>query len=311
MSTIKNKRMKKINSYLLFVILMIVALNVKSQQDPMFTQYMSNTMSVNPAYAGSSDMLSINLISRHQWIGLDGAPQTQTLMAHTPLVSNLGAGISLLRDQVGPVSNFSGQMAVSYKLKLSTKSSLSFGLMAGVNNSSIILTDVPGVNPTDVTFQQNINSTRPIFGSGLYFLTPKAYLGISVPDLIETIYYGDNVSWKHNRHYFIIGGGVFNVSKNIVFKPTFLFKYVNNVPFSAEFTSSFIFKNKLWLGAMYRYNDAVGAIINLQLTEQLRLGYAYDYSVSRLRLYHNGTHEIMLNYDFRYGKKSYATPRYF
>jgi type IX secretion system PorP/SprF family membrane protein len=300
-----------------FIIISIIASalffteKASAQQDPMFSQYMFNTMSLNPAYAGSSDLISSSLITRHQWLGIKGAPQTQTLAIHSPLKKQIGAGISVIRDQAGPVNNFSIQGNFSYHLMLSKKSELYFGLMAGMNNVNIKLTEVVGVNVDDISFQQNLNSFRPVFGFGLYYRHPKAYAGISIPDLAETGYTGINSSWEHKRHYFLIAGYITDLNDNLKLRPTMMMRYVKNAPISAEVTASVIYNDLIWFGLMYRVKDAAGALFCFQINPQLRIGYSYDYSLNTLRGHQGGSHEVMISYDFSYKAAKYVSPRYF
>ncbi len=303
--------MKKIIIFSILASALFIAEKASAQQDPMFSQYMFNTMSLNPAYAGSSDLISSSLISRHQWIGLKGAPQTQTLAIHSPLKKQVGAGLSIIRDQTGPVNNFSVQTNFSYYLNLNKDSRLFFGLMAGMNNVNIKLTEVGGVNVDDISFQQNLNSFRPVFGFGLYFRHPKAYAGISIPDLAQTDYTGINSSWEHKRHYFLIAGYVTDINEQFKLRTTMMMRYVKNAPLSAELTASVIYNDLIWVGLMYRFRDAAGALFCFQVNPELRIGYSYDYSLNTLRGHQGGSHEIMLSYDFNYLPKKYTSPRYF
>jgi type IX secretion system PorP/SprF family membrane protein len=303
--------MKNLYKITFIACIIFFAGKLNAQQDPMFSQYMFNTMSLNPAYAGSSDLISSSLISRHQWIGLKGAPQTQTLAIHSPFKKQIGAGLSLIRDIAGPVRNFSVQANASYYLQLSDKAKLYFGLMAGFNNVNTRLTEVGGVNADDISFQQDLNSFRPIFGFGLYFRHPKAYAGISLPDLAETSYVGVNTNWDHKRHYFFIAGYVADLNAEFKLRPTMMLRYVQNAPLSAELTASAIYNDLLWFGVMYRLKDAAGVLLCYQINPELRVGYSYDYSLNTLRGNQSGSHEIMLSYDFSYKAAKYVSPRYF
>lgn len=303
--------MKKSLVMFLISLSLIFSDKLYSQQDPLFTQYMFNTMSINPGYAGSAGFLSVNAISRHQWIGFEGAPSTQTFAAHAPLREELGFGVTVFNDNTGPISNLSLEANFSYILKLTEQSNLSFGLMGGFNNVHIGLLDLEGVDPTDDAFQYNINNYRPIFGAGLYFSNPRGYIGVSIPDLVETEFEDQVTTWKHDRHYFFIAGYIQNLSDDVLFRPTAMVRYVQNMPVSLEGTASFIFRDRIWFGLMYRHEDAVGALTCFQVNQQIRIGYSYDYGISELSSYQSGTHEIMINYDFNYGRKDYVSPRYF
>ncbi len=291
--------------------LTIITLKLSAQQDPMFAHYMFNQLVLNPAYAGSSDYASFMATTRHQWVGLDGAPQTQTFSAHAPLKNQVGVGLTFARDVAGPMTTFVFESNFSYKLKFNDKSNLLFGLMAGLNNSSVQLTSLLDIDPDDVSFQNNINSFKPVFGAGLYFNNPRGFISFSVPDLVETDYTTLDLSWQHKRHYYLSGGFVSNIGEQVKFRPSVMMRYVNGAPFSAEATASLIFKDKLWFGLIYRLNDAVGALAAIQINNQLRVAYSYDYSVTMLRGYQGGSHEISVIYDLNFGEKSHASPRYF
>lgn len=301
------------NIKLIILIIFVVFVNkLEAQQDPMFSQYMFNTLSLNPAYAGSAKLISATAITRHQWMGIDGAPQTQTFVIHAPLKHQLGGGISILRDQAGPVNNLSAQANISYHVNITQKTRLFFGLMGGVNSLSVRLTELQNVGFEDVSFSQNIQTYKPVFGFGVYLSNPKGYLGISAPNLIETNYNTSPSAFlQHKRHYFLIAGYIQDLNKNVKFRPSIMFRYVNNAPLSAEVTANFILKDLIWLGAMYRFQDAAGALFGFQITPQLRFGYSYDYSLNALRGNQNGSHELMINYDFSFKPMKYVSPRYF
>jgi len=290
---------------------LLITNSLYSQQDPMFAQYMFNTMSVNPGYAGSADCISTSLISRHQWIGLKGAPQTQTFVIHAPLKKQIGVGGSIIRDQAGPMRNFSIQGTASYHLNLNEDNLLYFGLMAGVNSLNLNLTSVEGVNTDDISFQQDFNGLKPVFGFGLYYRHSKAYAGFSIPNLVETNYIGENAEWEHKRHFFLIGGYLWDFNDDFKLRPTATLRYTKNSPISAEVTGSVIIKDLLWVGVLYRVGDAAGALFCFQVNRQLRIGYSYDFSVNSLRGHQSGSHEIMVSYDFNNFPKRYASPRYF
>jgi type IX secretion system PorP/SprF family membrane protein len=301
--------MKKIN--IILILVLVAGIRLSAQQDPMFAHYQFNQLVLNPAYAGNSDYTSFVLTTRHQWIGLEGAPQTQTFSVHTPLKNMIGVGLSLGRDVAGPVSTFMCEANFSYKLKVSDKSNLSFGLMGGFNNSSVKLIGLEGIDPNDVSFYNNINVYKPVFGAGLYFSHPSFYVGFSVPDLVESDYAENAVSWKHKRHYYFNAGYITELGENVKFRPAFMTRYVQNAPISAEVTTSFIFKDLIWFGLIYRLNDAVGALAAVQINNQFRLAYSYDYTTSVLRPYQGGSHEISVSYDLNNGNKQHTSPRYF
>jgi type IX secretion system PorP/SprF family membrane protein len=301
--------MKKIN--IVFALLMTISTCMFAQQDPMFAHYQFNQLALNPAYAGSNDYTSFVLTTRHQWIGLEGAPQTQTFSVNTPLENSIGFGLNLGRDVAGPVTTFMFEANFSYKLKVSEKSNLNFGLMGGFNNSSVKLSNLVGINPEDVSFHNNVNVYKPVFGAGLYYSHPSFFAGLSVPDLVESDYAEQSVTWTHKRHYYLNAGYLGEISENVKFRPALMMRYVPNTPFSAELTTSLIFKDKIWFGLIYRLNDAVGALAAVQINNQFRISYSYDYTTSILRPYQGGSHEISVSYDLDNGSKKHTSPRYF
>jgi len=303
--------MKKLILYLICIPVLLLCSELKAQQDPLFAHYMFNKMIVNPAYAGSADHLVVTATSRHQWIGIDGAPQTQALSVHAPYGKQLSWGVSMLRDQAGPLNNFRFELNAAYRLKLNKVSDLSFGLMAGLGHAGANLVGLDGIDPSDVSFQQNLLVYRPVFGSGVYYSRPEGFVGLSVPDLLKTSYEGLSNQWVHERHYYLMGGYITDFNDDFRLRPTLMFRYVKNAPLSAELTASVIMYDKFWAGLLYRYGDALGALISVQINKALRVGYSYDYSVNMLRGYQGGSHEISVSYDLYRIPASYTSPRFF
>jgi type IX secretion system PorP/SprF family membrane protein len=303
--------MKKLVIIIVIIALAVQLKPVNAQQDPMFSQYMFNNLSFNPAYAGTAGVLSIGAFSRHQWVGFDGAPQTQTFAAHAPLKNGLGLGLFIARDAIGPLNQIDAKANVAYRLELGEKSILSFGIMAGTASANIALQELIRNSFDDMAFQSNINKTKPVVGAGFHWYRPEGFVGISVPDLIETKFETDDITWMHHRHYYLSAGYVWRVHSELYFRPTIMARYVQNAPISAEVSGTFIMGEKIWLGGMYRFDNAIGALVSIQLNRQLRIGYAYDLSLRDVSTYHSGTHEIMLGFDFNFGKEGYMTPRFF
>lgn len=300
----------------IFLALMFGARTAHAQQDPMFTQYMFNTLALNPAYAGSADIMTIMALSRHQWVGLEGAPTTQTFTLHTPLKNqNIGLGFSIINDKVGPVqqTGFYGDFA--YRLKVGEESRLAFGLKFGGNYYSADLAELETVVEDDPANVNIGGEFLPNAGFGIYLSSRKYYLGASAPKLLQNqIGEKNTVSGlvgEEERHYFLIGGMVFDLNDDVKFKPSFMARAVEGAPLSLDVTASFLLREKLWLGAMYRLGDSFGVILQYQFSEQLRAGYAFDLTTSQLGDYNSGTHEIMLNYDLRFTKNKTISPRYF
>ncbi len=288
-----------------------------AQQDPMYTQYMDNMLTINPAYAGSKDLLTMMVISRNQWVSIPGAPVTRTFEMHSPVTgTNTGLGLSVLNDQIGPIKQTGVYFDYSYTLKFSNRRNLALGLKAGVNFYEAGLANLTTNDPNDPVFANDITrSFLPNFGVGAFFHTDRYYLGLSIPKLIENDINksGSSVQniTKEQMQIFIIAGYVFDVNRIVKFKPSILTKFVINSPVSVNMDGTFLFYDRLWLGAMYRVGDSFGGLFQIQATNQLKIGYSYDLPINRFGSYSSGTHEIMISYDFNLGTGKVRSPRYF
>lgn len=302
------KTFKKIT--LAFCISLFSSMGI-AQQNPMFTHYMYNTLAVNPAYAGSREALTITGLHRSQWVDFKGAPETQTLTLHTPIFNDhIGLGFSAMNDRIGPINNTSLVFDFAYKLQLTEKSKLALGLSAGANILQANLSSLDLDQQNDPAFQNNVNNgLTPNVGLGAYYSTERFYTGLSTPNLLEN----KSVGIEDQRHYFLIAGALVHLGKSVDLKPTTLIKYTAGAPLQADVTGSFIFLDKFLVGAMVRTGDAVGALVGFNLNEQLHLGYSYDWSYGlETPQYNQGSHEIVLRYDFIYpSKRQIHTPRYF
>lgn len=302
------------------ILMFILSLALNAQQDAMFTHYAYNTLAINPAYAGTRDALTVTGLSRMQWVSFDGAPVTQTLTLHTPIISqNIGLGVSVLNDKIGPTNNLSLYVDFSYKIKVSEKAHLSFGLKSGLHYKKADLNSLLVEDASDPFFMADEQSKLlPNFGFGLYYFSDKYYVGLSIPKLLENNYTENTVSGDVNlvseqKHYFLIGGAVFKLSESIDLKPTSFLKITNGAPIELDITANFIFMDRFWTGIMYRTGDALGALAGINITDQFAVGYSFDWSASnRTFRYNQGSHEIMLRYDFIYKEKNMIrSPRYF
>ena len=284
----------------------------------MYTQYIFNLQTVNPAYAGYWQTMGLTAISRHQWVGLNGHPTTQTFSFQTPLRSqNVGVGFNVILDKVGLEKRLSVNFDYSYQVLLSDITSLRFGIKGGFTNYSHNLTEYEQYpdNQSDPLFQATIdNKFMPNFGVGLFLSSPKYFLSLSLPRILENSYQSNinNYSTKSEvRHIFFAGGMMFNLSDNVKFKPSFMTKTVAGSPFEYDLTANFLLAEKFWIGGMYRSGDSFGAIAQWIINRKLRFGYAYDFTTTDLRNYQNGVHEIMISYEFVYSKRIIISPRYF
>lgn len=278
-----------------------------AQQDPMYTHYMYNTLAVNPAYAGSSDALTVTALHRLQWVAFDGAPQTQTMTFHTPFFKNkMGIGLSVVNDKIGPSKTTGLYADMAYRIKLSKNAKLAFGIKAGFNRWNISLATLRLDNQNDVSFQANIQSQwLPNFGGGVYYYSDRFYLGVSSPKLVQ--------SEREQRHFFVIIGAMYNLFENLKFKPTTLIKITASAPIEGDITGTFVIADRFNLGAMYRTGDAFGLLMGYNITNQFNIGYSFDWSIANTTgKYNDGSHEIMLRYDFIFkDKEKIRSPRYF
>ncbi len=293
---------------------------VRGQQDAMFTHYAFNTLAINPAYAGTRDALTVTALHRSQWVGFPGAPLTQTLTMHTPIFTdNTGLGLSLVNDKIGPTNTTSFYADFSYKIRINKKSWLSFGLKGGVNLRKIDLTDLTTGEAYDPSLLADVKSeVLPNFGFGIYYLSQRYYLGLSIPKLLENDFKENEVKGSVNlggesKHYFFIAGAVFDITDNIMFKPTGFLKFVSGAPLEGDITANFIFSERFRIGGMFRTGAAFGLLAGINITPQLEVGYSYDWSFTNTTgKYNSGSHEIMLRYDFIFkDKRKIRSPRYF
>lgn len=284
-----------------------------AQQDPLYSQYMFNTLAFNPAYAGSADVFTAMLLSRHQWVGFHGAPSTQTLSLHSPLPGDkLALGGNLIHDVAGPARQNSAFLDVAYRIRTGTDTRLAFGLSGGVNYFQADLAALETVLPE--THNANISGkVLPNFGFGLYWHAPRYYVGLSAPKLLENKIGGSGtvVTNQEFRHYFVAGGMVLDFSPDIRFKPAAMLRVVEGAPLSLDINANFLLRDRVWFGALYRWGNALGLMAQVQANDQLRVGYAFDMTTTTLGAYNAGTHEVMLSYDFKYTKGRTVSPRYF
>jgi len=284
-----------------------------AQQDAQFTQYMYNTINVNPAYAGSRGALSMFALHRTQWVGLDGAPVTNTVSVNTPLNnSNLGLGVSLINDKIGPTTENAISADLSYTIQTSEIWKLSFGIKATANLFDLDVTKLNPVNAADPSLQ-NYNSFSPNIGAGIYLHSDKAYLGLSVPNFIETNRYDDNevAIFKEKISYYLIAGYVFDLTNTVKFKPAVLTKVVEGAPLQVDVSGNFMFYDKFMLGVAYRWSASMSAMVGFQISDGLYIGYGFDKETTNLDNYNSGSHEIFLRYELFNNIKKITTPRFF
>ena len=294
-------------------VLMFTAFVSYAQQDAQFTQYMYNTININPAYAGSRGALSIFALHRTQWVGLDGAPVTNAASVNTPLNgSNLGLGVSIINDKIGPTTENTISADLSYTVPTSETFKLSFGIKATANFFNL---DVNRLNPVDndPSLHDFNNKFTPNIGAGVYLHSDKAYVGFSIPNFIESNRYDDNevAIFKEKINYYLIAGYVFDVNESIKFKPALLTKVVAGAPLQMDVSGNFMFNDKFVVGLAYRWSAAVSAMVGFQVTDGMYIGYGYDHETTNLNNYNSGSHEIFLRYEIFKNNDKIITPRFF
>lgn len=301
--------------FILFTLLIMGS--IYAQQDAQFTQYMYNTININPAYAGSRGVMSAFVLHRTQWVGLDGAPLTNTASIHTPIEgSNLGVGLSLVNDRIGISDENNIAADVSYTIETSEDYKLSFGLKFTANLLSVDFNRLTLRKPGDyaISQQYNINNKfSPNIGAGIYYYSDKSYVGISAPQFLETKQYSDNSTSvaTERMHFYLIAGRVFDINDEVKFKPTALTKLVPGAPIQIDLSANFLFNEKFTVGVAYRWSAAMSAMIGFQISDSFNVGYAYDLETTKLANYNSGSHEIFLRYELFSNYDKIISPRFF
>lgn len=298
---------------IIFFALILTSVVSNAQQDAQYTQYMYNTININPAYAGSRDVLSVFGLHRTQWVGLDGAPVTNAFSINSPIAnSRLGVGLTFVNDRLGPSNENTISGDVSYSVPTSEDFKLSFGIKGTANFFSLDVNKLLARNPADLSYQ-NVSNFSPNVGAGVYYHSNKTYIGVSIPQLFQTVRYTDNsVSVNKERmNLYVIAGHVFELSSEVKLKPALLVKAVQGAPLQADLSGNFMFVDKFVLGAAYRWSAAVSLMAGFQANENLYIGYGYDLETTRLKNYNSGSHEIFLRYEFFNREKRIVSPRFF
>lgn len=302
--------------YKFIILAFLVGFTGFAQQDSQYTQYMYNTANINPAYAGQRNVLSIFGLHRTQWVGLDGAPKTNAFSLHSPInESNVGLGLSFVNDKIGPSDESSISADFSYTVKASETYKLSFGLKATANLLNVDYTKLNIYDPNDPRFQNNIdNKFSPNIGAGIYLHSENTYVGLSVPNFLETKHYEDNEDYstaKERMHYYLIAGHVFELNPTLKFKPSVLTKMVQGAPLQVDLSANFLINEKFTVGAAYRWSAALSGMVGFQVSDGLFIGYAYDAETTKLANYNSGSHEIFLRFELFKNYDKIITPRFF
>lgn len=302
--------------YLAVLIAAVTLFEAQAQQDPHYTQYMYNMNVINPAYAGSKENLSFGLLYRKQWVDIQGAPSTFTFSGHTPAGKNVGLGLSIIADEIGPVKEQNVYGDFSYTLNLGGEHKLALGLKAGATFQKIgLFSEIAPTLPvpTDGGFSQDTNNVFFNLGTGLFYYTNKYYVALSVPNFIKANYldYNGVKYGTKTQHYFLTAGYVFDLNPNLKFKPSAMLKSAFNSPSSLDLSANFLFNERFEIGGTYRVDDSFGAMVNFAITPSLRVGYAYDSIISDIKTVAPSSHEIILLFDVNFPKKVSRSPRFF
>ena len=299
----------------IYNLLLLFGILSYSQQDSQFTQYMYNTINVNPAYAGTRETFSAFVLHRNQWVGLDGAPVTNTASINTNVGdSRFGVGLSFVNDNIGPTQENAISADIAYIIPLSGEYKLSFGIKGTANLYSLDISKL-NINPlyqNDPEFQNLNGKLSPNFGTGVYFYSDKFYVGASVPNFNKTKYYNENDVSINTKSvsYYLLSGYVFDLSETVKFKPSFLAKVDEGAPFQLDVNANFMFNDKFVIGGSYRLNSAVSLLAGFQFSNSWFLGYGYDLETTKLSNYNSGSHEIFLRYEI-FKNTRISTPRFF
>lgn len=296
------KVVKTIINLILIVLFNVIA---TAQQVPHYTQYLYNMEVLNPAFVGAKSDLSISLLSRQQWSGVDGAPETHTFSINGRLKDGLGFGTTVVNDQIGLAKTTNINVDASYTIPTSQHGRLSFGIKGGYTFFTNDL--LSGVTSDGDVYASTNNEFANIGFGGLYY-NDKFFVGVSIPNLLKsTTFLLEQTASTSEAisidNYFVVGGAIINVTDNILFKPSTLIKYSPNLPLSVDVNANVIFKDKFETGLSYRYKSAISAVFALHVSKMMRVGYSYDYNLTNLAG-NLSSHEIILRFDFKLKRKS-------
>ncbi len=312
----------KVYYKLFFLLTLLFSISVFSQQDAQYTQYIYNTVAINPAYAGTRGTLNVIGLHRSQWVGLEGAPRTQTLAIHSPIgLGRVGLGGSVINDAVGPAQETYFNVDFSYTIPTSDVGKLSFGLKAGGRLFNVDFNKLNQANPNDEVFRNNIDGQfSPVVGIGGYYHTKKLYIGLSVPNLLQTKHFDTTNSSsiaessfvaKERLNYYLIAGYVIDINDNIKFKPSFLTKLVFGAPLQVDLSANFLFYDRFTAGLAYRWSAAVTGLVAFQVSDSTLIGFSYDRDTTELQEKNDGSFELFLRFELFKKYNRLITPRFF
>lgn len=304
--------MKKI--FYIITILLLGVFEASAQQESQYTQYMYNTMTFNPGYTGSREVISVMGLYRTQWVGLEGAPKTMNFSIQSPLGTHAsGIGLNVVSEEIGPVKNTGAMLNYAYTILGSTDVKYSFGISAGADNFTVDYSKL-NVERPDLYLTGKESQFLPNVGAGFYVHSHNWYVGLSVPRLLKTNYYDDvaETTYSTKSHFYLMGGYVFDLNPYLKFKPAAMVKSVVGAPLSVDVSANFLISDRFTIGAAYRWDAAVSALAGFQITEGMQIGYGYDYDTTGIGNYNSGSHEIFLRFDIlSKSNKRMVTPRFF
>lgn len=296
----------------LILFFLFLSINTWAQQDAQFSQYMLNTVVINPAYAGSRGIPSFFGLHRSQWIGFDGAPTTNALSGNLPIAySQFGVGASLMNDKIGPINTNSISADLSYTIDVSQDYKLAFGLNASLNLFSLNANKLNASEIDDPKLQSIKGNIAPNFGTGLYLHSDQYYFGFSIHNMIQNMRTKNLNIYKEKTNYYLITGYVFDLNYDFQFKPALMVKLVAGAPIQADVSSNILIKEKITFGLSYRWSAAISAMAGYQINNFLYLGYGYDFDTTELSNYNAGSHELFLRFELFKDNSRISTPRFF
>lgn len=317
------------NSYIAILVLILLGTySGSAQQDPQYTQYMYNTQVINPAYVGSREALSFGLLGRTQWVNFEGAPKTGTFTVNSPIgvLGNMGLGLSIVHDELGPAVESNITIDYSYTINTSDTDKVSFGLKAGLDLLDVDFTKLNIFDQGDI-FENNVDSKiQPQIGAGVYYHTDRFYTGLSVPNFLNTKHFDESqigniindpsgtagsTTAAERLHYFLIAGYVFDLGDNLKFKPATLIKLVSGAPLEWDVSANFLINEKFTIGASYRWSAAMSAMAGFQISDEIFIGVGYDYQTTDIETYSDGSYEVFLRFDIFKKPERVLTPRFF
>ncbi len=311
-------KFKHIKILMLLAVMLFAYQKSIAQTEPMYSQYMFNMMGVNPAYAGSREATGFNLFQRKQWIGLQGAPQTTSFSFDQSILNKkAGWGIQLYDDKIGVEKADGINIMGSTRIQVSENGILSGGLSFGLMNYRIDLMNVTGrFTPNDPAFYSDLNKWTPSLGLGIYYNTDNFYAGVSIPNILKSRLTAfdlirSGLQKVNQKHIFFTTGIVLAINEDLKLKPSTMIKMVEGAPIEADLNTNVWLRDIIGLGVSYRTGDAVIGMAEIQANENLRFGYAYDMTISPLKYYNTGTHEIMIRYEIGNFKTKIKSTRYF